>query len=425
MFIGRLVYFLSKKGEEIVVLPFDINTSKKTYTGSIISNSLVVELRNIKEIHNRKFEEEGITCEKISLPMLAPNTEQLETTVSNLGNINVAGMTLSMGGLLTVLKRLWPLGGQAITIKGSLQESDSEIHLIALMEGPSARGWDRVIKIKKWTNEDKIPELIKDLAFMITYDLSKQDITAKTWTSLRYFTEALDSYSQYIVTKKPDYLENALKNCIKASQEEKDYQILFNLFYNLGLSYYDIKDYHSVEDAFRRCITLMPNNENGFVGLGAALSGLGRHEDALKALDKALEINPEDAYAWYNKGYALNDLGRYEDALKAFDKALEVNPEDAYAWNNKGYALSGLGQNEDALKAFEKSLEIDPEDAYAWNNKVNALNDLGRQEEALKACEKALEIDPKNVDAWNNKGNALNDLGRQEEALKAFEKSLE
>ena len=104
------LFVLSKKSEEIVILPFEVNSSKKTYNGNIISDSLVVELRKIKEIHDRQFEEEGITCEKIYLPPLAPNTEQFETTVSNLGNVNVAGMTLSMGGILTIFKRLWPLG---------------------------------------------------------------------------------------------------------------------------------------------------------------------------------------------------------------------------------------------------------------------------------------------------------------------------
>jgi hypothetical protein len=313
IFVSGFFFILSKKSKEIIILPFEVNSSKKTYSGNIISDSMVVELRKIKEIHDHKFEKEGITCETISLPQLAPNTEKFETTVSNLGNVNVAGMTLSMGGILTIFKQFWPLGEPAKIIKGSLQESDLEIHLIARMEGPRAHGWVISRKIEQSTGEDKIPELIKDLAFMITYDLSKEDtketegITAKTWIGLKYFTEALDSYSKYTAIKKPEHLEDARKNCIKASKEEKDYHILFNLFYSLGISYDDTADYYFAEDSFRRCIALNPKNGNGFIGLGIVLDNLGQHKDTLEA---------------------------YEEALKAFEKTLEIKPDFVEAQEN-------------------------------------------------------------------------------------------
>ena len=61
----------------------------------------------------------------------------------------------------------------------------------------------------------------------------------------------------------------------------------------------------------------------------AALSELGRFEEALQANDKALELYPDDYNAWYNKGTALDNLGRYEEAQIAFKKAspeLNMNP---------------------------------------------------------------------------------------------------
>jgi tetratricopeptide (TPR) repeat protein len=431
IFVSGLLFFLSKKRKETIIVPFKVNSSKKTYNGNIISDSLFIELIKIKETYDRKFEEESITCEDIFLPLLAPSAEQLETTFSNLGNVSVAGMTLSIGDLLTVLKLFWPLGEQARTIKGSLQEYDSEIHLIVRMEGFRTHIWKIALKIEQSTNKEMIPELIKDLAFMITYDLSKEEpkktegITAKTWIGLKYFTEALDSYSQYKVTKKPKHRENAWKNCIKASQEEKDYQKLFNLFYSLGISYLNTNDYSYAEDAFRRCIDLAPNSEKSFIGLGAPLFYLGRYKDALEAYGKALKINPNNAEAWNNTGNALGNLGPKEEALVAFNKALVINPECASALFGKGNTLCDLGRYEEALEAYEKSLEIDSEYADAWNGKGYTLGKLGRHEEALEAYEKALEIKPEYADSWDNKGVVLGKLGRLEEALKAYEKALE
>jgi len=301
-FLFRLLIFLSKGSEEIIILPFAVSTSKKKYDGKIISDSLIVELRKIKEIHEHQFEEEDIDFEKIYFPKLTPDSENFETKISNLKDINIGDITISVLGILIVFKQLWPFGEQAKTIRGNLQECDSEIHLIALMEGPKVHGWDLHLKKEQSENEDMIPELIKNLAFMITHDLSKEEtkyigttgeegVKAKTWISLKYFTNAFDSYSHYNSTRKIEYLECARKNCIKALKEEKDYLIVFSLFYNIGISYHFLRDYYFAEDSFRRCITLMPTNPKGFIGLISPLYALGRKDEALEACEKALEID--------------------------------------------------------------------------------------------------------------------------------------
>ncbi|MGB9940047.1 tetratricopeptide repeat protein [Methanosarcina sp.] len=445
IFVSGLFIFLSTKSKGAVIFPFEVNINNKTYNGKIISDSLIAELRKIEKIHKHQFEEKGITCEKIYLPKVALNTENLETKISNLGDVNIAGMALSVGGILTVLKQLWPLGEPAKTIKGSLQEYDSEIHLIALMEGPRVYGWNSSRKIEQSANEDKIPELIKDLAFMITYDLSKEKtkkkegITAKTWISFKYFTEALDSYSQYTATKKPEHLENARINCIKALQEETDYQILANLFYSLGISYYYAADYNFAEDAFRRCIDLMPDNENGFISLGVVLDILGLHTEALEAYNGALEAcekrlktNPRDAVVLSAKGFSLDKLGRYEksleaykEALEACEKSLKINPDDSVLLSAKGFSLNKLTRYEKALEAFEKTLKTNPEDAVLLSAKSFSLNKLGRYEEALEACEKALEIKPKFVEAWYSRACVYSMMNKKNEALADLKRAVE
>jgi tetratricopeptide (TPR) repeat protein len=69
------------------------------------------------------------------------------------------------------------------------------------------------------------------------------------------------------------------------------------------------------------------------------LDDLGRHQEALCAIDKAAELNPDDLDAWYNIAIALRKLGHYEDALLAIEKAFELNPNDYDWWRkNKGMA---------------------------------------------------------------------------------------
>lgn len=157
--------------------------------------------------------------------------------------------------------------------------------------------------------------------------------------------------------------------------------------------------------------------------VGAMLSELGKHEDALEAYDNALALNTKDPEVWNNKGITLRDQGRHGDALKAFGKAIELYPKYPKAWSNKGVALRETGRLAEALDSYNHAIELDPKYAGAWNNKGNVLRDMGRFEDALAAYGKAIEFDPKSPVAWNNKGIALTMMGRGEEAQECFKKA--
>jgi len=46
-FIVRIIYFVSTESKEIVILPFEVSSSKR-YNGKTISDSLIVEMEKIK-----------------------------------------------------------------------------------------------------------------------------------------------------------------------------------------------------------------------------------------------------------------------------------------------------------------------------------------------------------------------------------------
>ncbi|MGQ0797958.1 MAG: tetratricopeptide repeat protein, partial [Methanobacteriota archaeon] len=127
-------------------------------------------------------------------------------------------------------------------------------------------------------------------------------------------------------------------------------------------------------------------------GKGAALTILGRYEEALRAIERALDINPMNEVAWLNKGNALTRMGRLVDALRSFNAAIKVNPAYEVAWNNKGNALARLGQYEEALRCYEKALDLDPAYRGAWVNKGFVLAKLGRFDEAAACADRALDL---------------------------------
>lgn len=130
----------------------------------------------------------------------------------------------------------------------------------------------------------------------------------------------------------------------------------------------------------------------GWYGRGAALVAVGRHADAITALDRALSLDPENEIAWINKGTALARLGRLSEALKCYNSAIKVNPSYEVAWNNKGNALARLGRHELAVECYSRALQIDPAYRTAWVNKGFVLAKLGRFEEAADCADTALRL---------------------------------
>jgi len=62
------------------------------------------------------------------------------------------------------------------------------------------------------------------------------------------------------------------------------------------------------------------------MGLGELMLALGRPEDAIRELDLALRCNPVLIAASMGMGHALTMMGRYEEALQRYKQVLASVP---------------------------------------------------------------------------------------------------
>jgi Flp pilus assembly protein TadD/predicted amidophosphoribosyltransferase len=139
---------------------------------------------------------------------------------------------------------------------------------------------------------------------------------------------------------------------------------------------------------------------------------------ASSSLSGTEDIPSNSDLPWYSKGAALTILGRYDEALECIDAALKINPDNEVAWVNRGTALTRLGKHKEALRSFNEAIKQNPSYEVAWNNKGNTLARLKRFDEALKSYDMAIEIDEMYREAWVNKGYILAKMGRYEDAAR-------
>jgi len=118
-----------------------------------------------------------------------------------------------------------------------------------------------------------------------------------------------------------------------AKLEEGDVQAAKNLYersvsikrnasslFNLGVTYYHLKDYDQAISAWKESITLQPSSPDAHTNLASAyiISPISRPDLALHHLEVASSLSPEDPEIAFNHAALLEACGRLEEALEKY-----------------------------------------------------------------------------------------------------------
>ena len=89
--------------------------------------------------------------------------------------------------------------------------------------------------------------------------------------------------------------------------------------------------------------------------MGASAAQIGKPNEAVLAFKKAISINPNNAEAYNNLGNVHKDQGMLEEAIEAFKQAVTIKPDFAEGYCNIGITFHNQGKFDDAIEALQKS----------------------------------------------------------------------
>jgi Flp pilus assembly protein TadD len=184
-------------------------------------------------------------------------------------------------------------------------------------------------------------------------------------------------------------------------------------------------EYAEAEKEFRALLNSCPEDAESRSGLGAALLGAGRTEDAAREFRRALELDPGDFTALYNLGAMAADGGQAEQAAKLLEAALQAWPASPDAHEKLAAAYAQLNRLTDSLAQLRAAAGLAPNDAAIHSSLSQVLDAQGQSEEAFTEQKRALELDPKDADGWNNLGAMLARGNQTAAARAAFEHALQ
>ena len=279
--------------------------------------------------------------------------------------------------------------------------------------------------------------------------------------------ETLDKNEFYLITKAHFYkgrtyrYSNKEKEAIESFQQAlfykdkvDDYDLLYNIYNELGISYYRISLFDKSIEYFVLSYDLavkIEDEQSMAIALAniATLSDVkGQDKKAIEYYFEAIKVFEEMgdksgiAKIYNNLGIIFRQNNEYEKALEYYNKALtikkslddSINISETYI--NIGVVYEKTNELEKSINFLNKALDI-----YNLNNdlygKAKTLNNLGsvyqkkyKNEEALSVYTEALQIrisisDMRGVaSTYYNMGNLYMDDGNFNQAVKYFNQAF-
>lgn len=114
-------------------------------------------------------------------------------------------------------------------------------------------------------------------------------------------------------------------------------------------------DWQAAELSFRRSLSLNPNYAPSHLMLAHTLSNIGRHDEALEAIQQARLLDPLSLIASTMHGQFLYHSGQDDSAIRILERTLQVEPHFWVAHVCLAKVYIKVGRYADAIASAEKS----------------------------------------------------------------------
>lgn len=170
---------------------------------------------------------------------------------------------------------------------------------------------------------------------------------------------------------------------------------------------------------------MAPDSFQARTSLGLALSGRGRHEEALPHLEEAARLGPDFSAPCHNVGNCLRLLGRMVEARASYLKAIRIDPGAALSYFHVGMTLLFEGSLNDTLRWYKLAVEMDPQNPDLWEELADLHLKRDEPDEAVTCRQRILDLSPADpLGARIELGWALQEDGRPDEAMEQYRIAL-
>lgn len=174
--------------------------------------------------------------------------------------------------------------------------------------------------------------------------------------------------------------------------EEKDDKNNFNLYLDLGNSYYNIEKYNEALDAFNKATKIKPNNKDAKIWVASTYIMLANYTKAEATITALLSLDPNSSDAYNLQGQVSYSKYMDEEALVCFEKAIDIDATFDEPYINKAKTLYAEKKYEECIAFTKSSVKLFPNNINLYLYAANSLSHEKKHVEAIKQINLGLKI---------------------------------
>lgn len=148
-----------------------------------------------------------------------------------------------------------------------------------------------------------------------------------------------------------------------------------------------------------------PQNDEVHYYIGAALSGLGRNDEATKELERVTSENKQQyVRARMLAAYLHQQNHELQQSISLLEAARQAAPKDRQVLSYLASLLKEVGDERAAIKVSRELTELAPNDDRYMFGLAALLHDSGEMDEAVEKLKETIRLNPKNAAALNYLG---------------------
>lgn len=273
-------------------------------------------------------------------------------------------------------------------------------------------------KTKKEKQSAKIEDLVRSGQYQKAIDLAKKfeekgEVTEGLYIDLGVAYYQLKDYNNAVAA-------------FEKAEEQNPFGTKAILYE--ASCYHQLKNTDKVIEAYRRALELDPGLDDAHINLGRLYEEQRKPELAMKEYEAVYENNPDRKGLAYSMGVLSYSQGHFDKAESFFEKAAASSPGDSQVFLALGQNQLKLKDYGKAVVSLEKFLKLTDQAALkpaVLRQIAVCYEKLNKYDKALATYDRILALRPNYAKALLGKGNALINLKEYSKARSVLKSYLE
>ncbi len=186
------------------------------------------------------------------------------------------------------------------------------------------------------------------------------------------------------------------------------------------------QNFEKAADLYRQLVGFLPDEKDGWYGLGEALfHGYQDYDGAKEAFERVLNLDPNYKLAYRHIFDIYNAKELYTAGKMVAIQFLDLFPESAWGPYYLGLMNSGMDDFEKAAELYTDAIEIDPNFEQAYNDLIHLCRIHIDHQDCLQLANNLITIHPDSPYLYRLQGHIYRNAEDYSAALRSYQTGLQ